>query len=407
MTPYSYSVEYQDYQAPDGSLPFSYIPKTITDQYGRTIEVSIDVATGLVTEIEVPAPRDRRAAWSFKYERKALRIWSEDSSSMHEHWVWVLKALEGPDLSRDLPPGSSVQRYTHLFTWTSSDSTTGPGHYAGGQLETITYPSGHAAKFAYRYYPYSSTGPSSSCNDPKVQNPSWGVESKRIFLDGDLSNDTPSNTMTYQFSQHQVYRRFVEDGKCGPGTGYDEYDQGHWLVDPAGNLTVFTFRTPAKEEEKAEYGLLMREQYHGGVSREVRVVSYGYNLLDSEGCSDFDHAITKVTTEHLDDDFWHSPDGDVEYTTLVEDRSDFDQFGHPQRVVFSGNAVGSNKKVVVTDYASDNREAQGGECPTAVALRERWLGDVIAKNEVREIGSDGRESVLRRTVYGYDVERGC
>jgi len=393
--PSSYNVSYHP-------APFEYIPMQIVDQFGRTISTTVDSGTGLITQIETPAPPDggayRTAVFDLTYEQQTLEIEAFDQTYLHNGWV--LKKLEKPDT------GSG--RYTHHFTYVSAGSEVPT---VGGPLKTITYPSGHLVRFSYQDYPYFVTS-GDDCGQAYVKpssNPGWGVTTKEMFLDGNPANTSEDNLQTWSFSQTAV---IVQSGTvppvlsggllCDDGV-YQLHDQRHTMVDPAGNETDMYFRTPYAKSlldivgDRSRYGQLKTMNYSGAKSE-----TYSYRLLASDPPTHvYDWAEDRIDAYFLDD----VPGSIV--TTLIEERDEFDSFGHPQEFVFSGNAVGPVKKVVKTDYASDNTttgEPGGPLCDSAQALLDNWLGNVIASETL--IADDGTPSTLSQTVYGFDPGRG-
>jgi len=397
--PSSYTVTYH----PE---PFSHIPQFIDDQHGRRIEIIIETTgpmRGLVTEIRTPAPPDsagipRTAVYNLNYAQQTLTIQGQ------QHTVWVLTKLQGPTLL-------DGRRYTHSFTYSSSvDYPPGPDteDYPGGQLEKVFYPSGKLIRISYTRYSYTSSEEWCSCQGgtDKKENPSWGVSKIEKFLDGNEQNSLPENYRLTVFTQKKEKRRdYAYGGECsGCQPGYTEFDQLHEMVDPAGKRTQFLYRTPKDPQEENWYGLLVSEKYYGG-NDLLKEVTYDYPQLDSyPSYHDYEMRESEITTTYHDD---KNADGSLlpVPTTLIEIRQDYDNCGHAQRVVYRGNAVGEEERVVITDYAADN--TVGGQlCPNAQRLQDAWLCTVVARKEVRKQVGGWASETVRRTDYGYDPDRG-
>jgi RHS repeat-associated protein len=426
----SYTVQY--YGDDGQNTNFAYVIKSITDQFGRTIQFHLNTTLGVVDSITTPAPAteaggSRTATYNFDYGVKTLSLYGTSIVAR------VLTQVSGPDVATS----GGAQRYVHAFDYEPGGGTT-----LGGQLNSITYPSGRLLKISYAEYPFLNGSPgyceqagSSGPNpDPDFCNAatnggrcahSWGVSGTWTYLDGNASNQTSGNALQTTFRQTTVKGDYVDKGfSCGdPNSnghrGYWKYDQVNTMTDPSGNTTEFRYRTSKESEDEKFNGLLVSQTYNGGggnltlvtttTAQKTKEVDYHYTELDNSGTTyyhkDFEMVPDTVTTTWWDDD--DGAGGALAHpTVMAESRSAFDGFGHYQRAEFSGTAVGDEGKVVIKDYASDNVQYLNGPlCANAATLQSNWLGDVVANDEVhKKVGST--ETTLSRSDYGYDATRG-
>ena len=396
----SYTVTYFGDDSNSSDLPFAYVMKSISDQHGRTITFELDHTRGVVTRVFAPAPptesgTPRTADYVLDYEAKTITIdgWSQS--------VQVLSSVSSPNVA---PVGE--QRYVHALEYD-----------AAGRIAVVRYPSGRAIKLNYQTYSYQPRSAGICWPDETGEGlvpAPVGVASIESFLDGDTTNTSVTNRRTTSFAQTQIVRDWIDKGGTCSGSsqprGYYRYDQVHTMLDPAGNKTEFVYRTPKEPDEEEWYGLLLSEKYFGGggpstTPRLMKQVQYGYADVDPLATD----SEAEMVTDHIETTWPDDTDelgNPIPYaTTLVEDRSLFDAFGHYQRTEWSGSAIGLEGKIFLKDYASDNRESSGSHCGTADALLSNWLGDVVASEETRK-QTAGIESTVSRVDYGYDVARG-
>jgi RHS repeat-associated protein len=422
-TPPSYTVEYFGDGGDTANARFAHVIRFIRDQHGRTIEFVIDTSNGTVSSILTPSPGNEAGSLppaEYRLDYRTVTVGGIAGSTGVK--VLALAHLWSPNVA---PAGT--QNYVHTFDYAPASTA---GNY-GGQLSRIDYPSGKTTVIAFHRYSYLNGSPGycngqgSTRGDPDECNAgtnggtcawSWGVSQVETFLDGNTSNLASSNHLTTSFTQNHTNWTFYNNGttSCdannnGPG-GYQRWDQVHTMIDSAGNQTELRYRTPKEDDDEGLqqwYGLLISEKYYGGNGANAKLlkqVDYTYKKLDmfewTAKDREFEMVPERIRTTWLDDE--NEAGGALGYATAMnEDRSEFDNFGHFQRVEYSGNAVGGETKVVIKDYAADNPEAS---CD-AEDLKGNWLGDVVAREEVRKKVAGG-QTVLSRLIYGFDATRG-
>jgi len=132
----SYTVAYFGDDGNVNDLQFAHIMKTISDQYGRSIQFELDRAYGDVTRITAPAPANgggspRTADYLLEYQTRSMNL------NGATHSVRVLTKLSGPNVA-----AAGEQRYVHEFDYTD------------GSISLVRYPSGRAVTVTYRSYSY-------------------------------------------------------------------------------------------------------------------------------------------------------------------------------------------------------------------------------------------------------------
>jgi hypothetical protein len=396
--PLSFQVSYQDAVVsgdPAGFQRFAYIAKTVTDQFGRAIQITVDTSApssptfGLITSVTTPAPasaagQPRTATYTFSYIDQTLSI--PAYGGPFQHPVKLLERVTGPT------------GYSHRYTYTTSGSEGQPSYlstYIGGQIKAIEYPTGKKEVYGYRHYSY--TQMLSGCpRQRSSESPKWGLASKTVYVDGNDQNSAPENKLEWTLTQtKELYRQF----DCPR-----EYDQLHSLRGPDGNVTAMLFHTPWSKLNRESYGRLRENRVYKGDAATgtlVRVEKHAYAApLDTTCYPDREDYVLSKTTEYWDDLY----DG-ANPTTFVEENLDPDNFGHFERVRQSGNGLGPNPRVLRTDYAINNTAPGGAECAASTALKVNWFLNVVNSSSVSEEVS-GVETRSRLTEFGFDTSRG-
>src|SRR5262249_17818043 len=155
--------------------------------------------------------------------------------------------------------------------------------------------------------------------------PMWGVGTKRVFLDGNVSNTSPGNMLEWTFRQDELLvetKNVLGCAEVPGGNHYWIYDMVHTMTSPDGNSISRQFHTPPKTIHRNEYGLMVVEKNYNGtqnppasVGTVVRQTENAYQEVDRSCFNDYDMVQTSSTTTYLDDKY----DG-TNFTTLKEER---------------------------------------------------------------------------------------